>query len=291
MHIGFVGLGRMGQAMVPRLLNAGFAVTVWNRTPEKAQSLLEQGATMAESLAALSASCDIVLTILTDDAAVQDVYNTSSGLLSGTVAGKLFVEMSTIRPDTIRTIAELAAMRGAGLLDSPVSGTVGPAREGQLIALVGGSPADLERARPALKVLCRRIAFLGPSGSGTTMKLVLNMPMAVYWQALSESLAMGVQHGLDLNQMLDLIVDSPASIGALRAKVPVILGNPEEVAFQVTGVRKDLLAMVATGQLSGVPMPAGSAALLSFASATAAGWGDHDLAEIVRYYLEMIQQQ
>jgi 3-hydroxyisobutyrate dehydrogenase-like beta-hydroxyacid dehydrogenase len=290
MQVGFVGLGRMGQAMVPRLLDAGYPVAVWNRTPAKAQPLLERGALLAETLGVLPATCDIVFTILTDDTAVEAVYNPADGLLSGKVGGTLFVEMSTIRPDTIRRVATLAAERGASLLDSPVSGTVAPARAGQLMALVGGSADDLERARPLLEVLCRRIAHLGATGSGTTMKLVLNMPMAVYWQALAESLAMGAQAGLAIEQMLNLIADSPAAIGALPAKIAAILQQSNEAPFNVAGVRKDLLAMVATGQLSGVPTPAASAALLSFAAATAAGWGERDLAEIVPYYIEMVQQ-
>lgn len=290
MRIGFVGLGRMGQVMVPRLLAAGFPVAVWNRTTAKAEPLLAKGATLADSRAALARENDIVCTMLTDDAAVEAVYTPADGLLAGDVAGTLFIEMSTIRPDTIRRLAVLVRERGAALLDAPVSGTVGPAREGTLLALVGGDAADLERARPVLEVFARRIAHLGPTGSGTTMKLVLNMPMAVYWQALAEALAMGVQSGLALPQMLELIADSPAGIGALRAKIPAILDAGDEVWFDVTGVRKDLLAMTATGHLLGVPMPSGSAALGSFAAATAAGWGTRDLATLILYYIELVQR-
>lgn len=122
------------------------------------------------------------------------------------------------------------------------------------------------------------------------MKLVLNMPMAVYWQALAEALAMGVQSGLDLPEMLDLIADSPAGIGALRAKIPAILEPSAEVWFDVTGVRKDLLAMTTTGHLLGVPMPSSGAALASFAAATAAGWGQRDLAELIPYYIALVQK-
>ncbi len=287
---GFVGLGRMGQAMAPRLLEAGYPLTVYNRTPEKAQALVERGATRAESLPAMAATCDIVFTILTNDASVEAVYSVDNGLLAGDVAGTLFVEMSTVRPDTIRQVAALATARGAALVDSPVSGTVAPARNGQLLALVGGDDADVARARPLLDVMCRRVVHLGPTGSGTTMKLVLNMPMAVYWQGLAEALAMGVQSGLDLAEMLELIADSPASLGALPMKIPALLGEAGEVAFDVTGVRKDLLAMVATGQSVGVPMPAGSAALVSFAAATAAGWGERDLADLIAYYREIVQR-
>lgn len=290
MRVGFVGLGRMGQALVPRLLDAGFPVVVWNRTPAKAAAVLEHGATSAPSLPELSQAADIILTMLTDDNAVEAVYSPVDGLLADDVAGRLFVEMSTIRPDTIKRIAALIMDRRAALLDAPVSGTVGPARAGKLLALVGGAAADVERARPVFETFCRRIAHVGPSSSGTTMKLALNMPMAVYWQALAEALTMGVQSGLDLAQMLDLIADSPAAIGALRAKIPAILGQNDEIGFDVTGVRKDLLAMTATGQLLGTPTPAASAALLTYAAASATEWGHQDLAHLVNYYIAMVRE-
>jgi 3-hydroxyisobutyrate dehydrogenase-like beta-hydroxyacid dehydrogenase len=288
--IGFVGLGRMGQAMSQRLLAAGFRLTVHNRTRAKAEGLLAQGAAWAETPAALASGCDIVLTILTDDRAVEQVYGGEQGLLAGECAGKLFVEMSTIRTATIQALRPRVEARGARLLDAPVSGTLEPARQGQLLAMVGGLAEDLERARPALETLCRRIVHMGPSGSGTTMKLALNMPMAIFWAGLSEAMAMGRQFGLDTAQMLDVYLDSPVALPALRIKAPLLLGAPHEVAFDVTGVRKDLLAMVATGQDAGVPMPAGSAALALFAAATAAGYGERDLIMVVEYAIEMVRQ-
>lgn len=289
-HIGFIGLGRMGQAMCGRLLDAGFPLTVYNRTPQRAQALLARGASWADSPAALADRCAIVFTILTDDRAVEGVYGGERGLLAGDVSGRLFVEMSTVRTATITRLADEVRRRGARLLDAPVSGTVEPAQRGELMALVGGAPEDLERARPALERLCRRIAHMGPTGAGTTMKLVLNMPMAVFWAALGEALAIGAQHGLALDQMLDVILDSPVALPALRAKAPLLLGAPHEVAFDVTGVRKDLLAMVATGQDVGVATPAGSAALGHFAAATAAGYGERDLVFLVAYLAEVARR-
>src|SRR5689334_22946852 len=260
-RIGFVGLGRMGLAMTQRLLAAGFSLTVHNRTRAKADGLLAQGAAWADTPAELASRSDIVLTILTDDRAVEQVYDGEGGLLSGECAGKLLVEMSTIRTSTILGLGPRVKARGARLLDAPVSGTLEPARQGQLLAMVGGLEEDLARARPVLEALCRRIVHLGPSGSGTTMKLALNMPMAIFWAGLAEAMAIGRQFGLDTAQMLDVYLDSPVALPALRMKAPLLLGAPHEVAFDVTGVRKDLLAMVATGQDAGVPMPAGSAAL------------------------------
>jgi 3-hydroxyisobutyrate dehydrogenase-like beta-hydroxyacid dehydrogenase len=288
-RIGFAGLGRMGQAMAGRLLAAGFPLAVYNRTRAKAEDLLARGAAWAGTPAALADGADIILTILTDDRAVEHVYSGEQGLLSGDCAGKLFVEMSTIRTSTIQSLRPLVEARGARLLDAPVSGTLEPARQGQLLGMVGGLDEDLERAQPALEVLCRRVVHMGPSGSGTTMKLVLNMPMAIFWAGLAEAMAMGNQFGLDRARMLDVYLDSPVALPALRAKAPPLLGAPHEVAFDVTGVRKDLLAMVATGQDAGVPTPAGSAALALFAAATAAGYGERDLIAVVEYMLELVR--
>lgn len=289
-RIGLIGLGRMGVAMGGRLLDAGFPLTVWNRTRAKADELLAKGANWADSPAGVADRSDIVLTILTDDNAVKEVYSGSSGLLTGNVAGKLFVEMSTVATTTILALAEHVYAAGAMLLDAPVSGTVGPARSGTLLGLVGGSASAYERAKPVFDVLMRRAAHVGPNGSGTTMKLALNLPMAIYWQGLAEALALGSRFGLDLEQMLDLIIDSPAGLAALKIKRDQILGAQAEVAFDVTGVRKDLLAMIATGQALGVPMPAASASLVSFMAATAAGRGGDDLAMLVPHYIAAVQE-
>ncbi|HWQ16105.1 MAG TPA: NAD(P)-dependent oxidoreductase [Roseiflexaceae bacterium] len=289
-RIGLAGLGRMGQALAGRLLSAGFPLAVYNRTRARAEALLGRGAAWAGTPAELAAQADIVLTILTDDRAVERVYLGPGGLLSGDVAGKLFVEMSTIRTATIAALRPAVERGGARLLDAPVSGTVEPARQGQLLTLVGGAEEDLERARPALAAFSRRIVHMGPSGAGTTMKLVLNMPMAVFWAALGEALAIGAQHGLPLDRMLDVFLDSPVALPALRAKAPLLLGAAHEPAFDVTGVRKDLLAMVATGQDVGVPTPTGAAALAQFAAATAAGYGERDLVFIVEYLAEVARR-
>lgn len=289
-RIGWVGLGRMGEAMTGRLLEAGASVAVHNRTRAKAASLLERGAHWADSPAAVAAASDIVFTILTDDNAVEQVYSGENGLLAADLGGKLLVEMSTIRTSTILALNEQVLAKGGHMLDAPVSGTLEPARQGKLMALVGGRAEDVERARPALDVLCRRVEHLGPHGAGTTMKLALNMPMAIYWAGLAEAITMGRQFGLDTAQMLDIYLDSPVAIGALRAKAPLLLGEPHEVAFDVTGVRKDLLAMTATGGDAGVPMPTASAALALFAAATAAGYGDRDLVFVVDYITELVKR-
>lgn len=288
-RIGFIGLGRMGLAMCERLLLAGFPLAVYNRTHAKAEPLLARGATWAESPAQLAETSDIVLTILTDDAAVEHVYNSPEGLLHTDLAGKLLIEMSTIRTSTILGLVPHVEARGGRLVDAPVSGTLQPAREGKLLIMAGGRAEDVARARPVFEVIGRRTEHVGPNGAGTTMKLALNLPMAIFWAGLAEAVTMGTQFGLDTAQMLDIYLDSPVALPALRMKAPLMLGEQQEVAFDVTGVRKDLIAMIATGQDAGVPMPTSSAALGHFAAATAAGYGEHDLIAVVEYVQAMVR--
>lgn len=289
-RLGFIGLGRMGQAMAGRLLAAGFSLTMHNRTRSRADVLIASGATWVDTPAEVVARSDLIFTILTDERAVETIYRGQNGLLSTDASGRLFIEMSTIRTATILALAEVVEQHGAHLLDAPVSGTVAPAREGQLLVLVGGRASDLERARPALSVLGRRIVHLGGQGAGATMKLALNMTMACFWGALAESLAMGQQFGLSRAAMLDVFLDSPVALPALRSKTPVLLGETDEVAFDVTGVRKDLRSMVATALDAGVPAPVAAAALAHFAAATAAGYSERDLAAIVDYLADLARR-
>ena len=289
-RIGFVGLGRMGQAIVGRLLAAGFRLTVYNRTRAKADEIIARGAAWADSPAEVAGRSDIIMTILTDDQAVEQVFLGERGLLEGDCAGKLFVEMSTIRTTTIHQLRPQVELPGARLLDAPVSGTVEPARRGELLVMVGGEPGDLERARPIFEQISRRIAHMGPSGAGTTMKLALNMPMAIFEAGLAEAMAIGHQFGLGVAQMLDIYLDSPLASPMLRYVATRLLDESHESSFDVTGVRKDLLAMVATGQGAGVPTPTGAAAQALFAAATGAGYGKRDLAFVVEYMIELAKK-
>ncbi len=171
MQIGIAGLGRMGAAIAGRLIEAGHTLSVWNRSPEKAGPLEAAGAALARSPGELAAKVGTVITILTDAAAIETVYDGPSGLLSGKVAGKLFIEMSTVRPQTEIDLAGRVRAKGAGFVECPVGGTVGPARQGKLIGLMGAEEDDAARARPILAQLCRRLEHVGPVGNGALMKL------------------------------------------------------------------------------------------------------------------------
>jgi len=288
--LGFLGLGKMGAPMALRLLETGFPLTVWNRTIEKTETLTESGASIAANAAEVSANAEIVLSMLGDDDAAREVFNGPDGLLSVPVRNKLFIEMGTLQPQTAKDLESLCQKCGAGFIDAPVSGTVGPAKEGRLMALVGGSEADLERARPVLDALTRRIVHVGPVGHGSLMKLVINLPLAVYWQSLAEASAMGHAGGLDLSVMLDVMKDSGASLAAFPKKIPEILGQSAAVAFNIDTLHKDVKSILETGRELGVPMEMTNTMLSACESAQKAGLGSTDAVTLVRFMIDSLNE-
>ena len=288
--IGFLGLGKMGSVMAPLLIEAGYDLSVWNRNAEQANNLVSLGAKLVSSPAALASTADVVVSMLADDAAVIAVYEGPDGLLSVPVNGKLFIDMSTLRPPTVHYLAKQVQDSGASFVDAPVSGTVAPAKIGKLLVLCGASKEDFERAQPILDIFGRRIVHAGPVGQGTLLKLVVNLPLAVYWGSLAEAIAMGNEGGLDLNLMLDTIQDSSAALAVLGLKIPTILGEPSPVAFDVASMKKDLLSMLDTGENFGVPMPATNGVLETYSATLDDGYGDADAVEIIRYITEKVTQ-
>jgi 3-hydroxyisobutyrate dehydrogenase len=289
--IGFAGLGKMGAAMAPRFLEAGYPVGVWNRTADKAQPLIGGGAELAESPRRLAAGADVIISMLSDDAAVRHVFEGPEGFLYADVQGKLFIEMSTLRPTTVTALAARARARGAGFVDAPVSGTVAPAKAGKLFALVGGSEGDVSRARPFLDVLSRRVVHAGPTGCGAMLKLVVNLPLALYWVSLAEAMAMGRHGGLAPELMLETIQDSSAALAVLPLKAPSILAEEAEAAFDVSNMQKDMLSMLETASRLGVPMPASAAALAEYSAVCAAGLGSADAVAVVRFVMDRMSRK
>lgn len=286
MRVGVAGLGRMGAVLATRLLDAGHEVAVWNRSPGPAVALGGRGAQVAASPAELVGSAEAVVVLVTDDAAVRRVWLAGDGLLAGPVRGRLLVESSTVRVDTVREVAARAVAAGATVVDAPVSGTVAPARAGQLVGLAGGAPGDVDRAREVLDGWCRRVVHLGPLGAGMATKLALNMAMASMWAALGESYALVAAHGVVRADFTDVLADSPLAGPAVRGKTDLLRGGAVPVggvpSFDVAGVRKDLVAMVATATATGAGVPAAvaAAALAHFSAAVVAGYGDADLVAI-----------
>src|SRR5216683_3495433 len=260
MHIGVAGLGRMGAAIAQRLIEVGHTVTVWNRAAAKAKSLADAGAKVATSPAELVRNVEAIITVLTDAAAIEAVYNGPSGLLSSDVKGKLFIEMSTVRPETEIALAEKVRAKAASFVECPVGGSTGPARQGKLIGLMGAEPADAARAKPILEQLCRRLEHCGPVGSGAVMKLTINMPLMIYWQALGEALALCRPLGLEPTRIMDLLADTSGGPNVLKVRGAVVAqmlkgGDGGPVTFDVDSAVKDLRTMLAEGKARGIELP------------------------------------
>ncbi len=284
--VGFVGLGKMGAAMAPRLLEAGHSLTVWNRSVASTQALASAGATVANRPAEVAEASDVVISMLSDDAAVMAVFTSPGGLISNAVTGKLFIEMSTLKPATVRDLAARVLAQGAALVDAPVSGTVAPAKTGQLLALCGGADEDIARARPILEVLARRIIHAGAVGQGALLKLVINLPLAVYWDALAEAMALGSSGGLTPELMIEAIEDSSAALKVLPLKSPIILGEEQPVAFDAQSMQKDLRTMLSTAEILGLELSTTSATLNAYSNMVDAGLGSADAVNIVQFLSE-----
>ncbi len=175
--LGFIGLGIMGSAIAKNLVNAGFDVTVWNRSPEKCKDLAALGATTAETPQAVVESCPITFTMLADPAAARDICFGKYGILDGISEGKGYVDMSTVDPETSQMIGRAVASKGGRFLEAPVSGSRKPAEEGTLVILAAGDRPLFDEAMPGLERMGKKILYLGETGNGAKMKLVVNMVM------------------------------------------------------------------------------------------------------------------
>jgi len=293
MHIGIAGLGRMGAAIAARLIETGHTLTAWNRSSEKAKAV--QNAAVAGSPAELASRVEAVITILTDAAAIAAVYEGPSGLLAGNVARKLFIEMSTVRPATAVALAQKVRAKGAVPVECPVGGTVGPARQGQLVGLMGAEPANAARARPLLEQLCRRIDHCGPVGSGATVKLAINLPLMVSWQAFGEAFALCSGLGIEPQRLLNLFTDISATTNALKARAAMVVAmmngsDAAGVTFTVDSGAKDLRTMVAEGRARGLELPLTERALACFEEASRSGWAAGDAAALAVYWSKRGQQ-
>jgi 3-hydroxyisobutyrate dehydrogenase len=260
MRIGVAGIGKMGAAIAQHLIEVGHQVTVWNRSTGKLKPVTDAGAAVAATPAELAQRSEAVISILTDAAAIDAVYHGASGLLSGDVSGKLFIEMSTVPPQTEVALAQKVRAKRAAFVECPVGGSTGPARQGKLIGLMGAEEADAARARPILEQLCRRLEHCGPVGSGAIMKLTINMPLMIYWQALGEALALCRPLGLDPARIMDLLSDTSGGPNVLKVRgagVAAMLkgGDGGPVTFDIDSAVKDLRTMLATGKTQGLELP------------------------------------
>ena len=289
MRIGVAGLGRMGAAIAAHLMEVGHQVTVWNRTADKVKPLAAAGAKAAASPAELATAVEAIVTILTNRDAIAAVYEGPAGLLAGDVKGKLIVEMSTVQPETEVALAEKVRAKGASFVECPVGGTVGPARDGKLLGVAGGTAEDFARAKPLLAQMCRRVEHVGPVGAGSSMKLALNLPLMVYYQALGESYVLCRHLGLDPKWLMEFLTDTSGAPNILKVRVPKIAealagGDAGPPAFDVDSICKDLATMLAEGKTRGASLPLAERTLAVYDEAARDGWGKRDGASLPAYW-------
>jgi len=291
MRVGVVGLGKMGSAMAQRLMECGHEVTVWNRTADRMKPLVEAGAKSAESPRDLASKVDLIISVLTDAPAIEDVLGGKDGLLAADLKGKTVVEMSTVRPADQTAFAEKVRAHGGAYVECAVSGTVGPARQGKLIGLVGAEAADFETAKPVLENLCRRIEHVGPVGAGASIKLAVNLPLIVYYQALGEAYALCRHVGRDTDWLIELLSDTSGGPNILKVRGPMIAAalrgtDPTPTNFEVDALRKDLRTMLAEAKGLGTTLPVVEAVLGVCDQASKEGWGKRDGNALPRYWSE-----
>jgi 3-hydroxyisobutyrate dehydrogenase len=291
MNIGVCGTGRMGSAIAQRLMSVGHEVGVWNRNSAKTKPLTDAGAKLFASSAELVESCQVTIVMLLNDAATEAVYRGPNGILKSRLAGKLVIDMSTVRPDTMKSNGAAVRQQRAAFVECPVGGSTGPAKEGKLFGLVGGAKADVVRAMPVLEQLCRRIEHVGELGSGATMKLAVNLPLLVYWQALGEALTICKPLNLPADRLIDILSDTAGTPTAMKGRgaaiAQVLGGGPlGETAFGLSAAKKDLATAVQFGASIRAELPVTASALACFEEAEAAGLGDADATAVSTRWMQ-----
>lgn len=279
--IGIGGLGRMGQPIALNVAKAGFPTIVWNRSPERAKALAEQGASIAPSPMALAAQCDIVLTSLADPAAVEAVYLGAESLLAGLRPGTILADLSTVSPSLSKRLYGLAAERGVSFLDAPVAGSIKAATEGQLGIMVGGDRDAFDRCQAVFAAFGKVSFYLGGSGSGATMKLVSNAILATMVQALAEGVALGEKAGLDPAEIFTELAASSAAAPVVNAKAATVTERAyAPAAFTLALMQKDLWLVRTLANELTVPMPATAIAHDMVLAANATGKRDLDFSAV-----------
>ena len=294
MKIGVCGTGRMGSAIAQRLMSVGHEVSVWNRNAAKTKPLVDSGAQAFEKPVELVEACEVTIVMLLDDAATQAVYSAPNGILEARLAGKLVIDMSTIRPETMKSNGSSVVQQGAGFVECPVGGTVGPTKEGKLLGLVGGAKKDVGRAMPILEQMCRRIEHVGELGSGSMMKLAVNLPLLVYWQALGEALTICKPLNLPADRLIDILADTSGAPAAMKGRGPAIakvLGGAAlgETAFGLSAAKKDLATAAQFASTLNAELPVTASAVTCYEEAEAAGLGDADATAISTRWTQRVK--
>lgn len=273
--IGFIGLGNMGHPMAKNLEKAGFPLSVYNRSLEKAEDFKEKS-TVCTQISELVKNSSIIFTMLTDDHAVKEVYEE---ILKLDISGKLFIDMSTISPMATAELSGAAKIKEASFIDAPVAGSTVPAAEGTLIIIAGGEEKDIERAMPYLEKLGKAVKHLGGNGKGIAGKLSINYFLSAIYQGLAETILFSDKLGIERSDMLEIINESASGSGATKVKTPMLILNQYEPAFALDLMLKDILL----ARNAGAGFPLSKVLSETYQSAHDEGFGKDDVIGIINY--------
>ena len=269
--LGFIGVGYMGRPIVRRLLASGFKVAAYDRDRSKAQELVQYGGTVSESVAQVSSSCDVVLSCLPNDEVVLSIYRGADGVIANALRGALVIDMSTVNPATSLEISKLGSERGVNVLDVTISGSTPAAEQGALILFGGGDEGCFSAAESIFRAIARKYFYLGPSGSGAIMKLVVNALLGIGMQAIAEAVAFGEKSGLDRNRLLTVLSETAVVAPAHVGKFERAIKNDYSPQFPLRLMNKDFGLILNRAAAVGAEMPATQAAFEINAAQSAQG--------------------
>lgn len=282
-RIAFIGTGMMGKPMAANLLTAGFAVSVYNRTPEKLRELVQQGATAAASISEAVQGAEAAILMVSDNDTVRQLVLGPQGVLEGASPGLVIIDMSTVTPEVNRELAAEAAGKGVAFLDAPVTGSVKQATEGTLIIMVGGEQTVYEQCLPVLQAMGKRIIHVGALGAGNHLKLCNNLVIGAIIAGVAESLVLAEKGGVDRKQVLDILGAGVLQSPWFHMKAPVLLNPDAPAAFALKHLTKDLGYAMEEGRKLAVALPVTAAGKENFIAAMNQGLGELDMAAIVRW--------
>jgi len=284
--VGLIGLGLMGKPMGRNLLKAGFPLVVWNRTRSKADDLLREGAKLAGTPSELASQVDVLITIVSDPPALEEVMFGPTGSIDALRRGSIFIDSSTVSPELARRETAACAERGIDFLDAPVTGGTWGAEKGELVFMVGGKADVLERARPVLEAMGKRLFLLGPNGAGQTVKLAMNLILALEVEALAEANALVTSAGIKGERLIEVLQSSMGRSPLLDVKAPLILKKEFPASFPLRLMHKDVRLALELARQQGIELPAGAGAYSTYTAVKNSANDDPDYAAVARFWTQ-----
>jgi 3-hydroxyisobutyrate dehydrogenase-like beta-hydroxyacid dehydrogenase len=286
--IGFIGLGLMGKPMAGNLLKAGYAVTVWNRTASRAEELIAAGAKLAKSPQEVAANCEVLITIVSDPPALEEVLwgkgGAGGGALAGLKPGAIYMDSSTVSPELARKVAAACATKKVRFLDAPVTGGDWGAKKGELVFMIGGEAETIKEAEPVLGAMGKKWFHLGPNGAGQTIKLAMNSILALQVEALAEALSLVTAAGLSGEKLVEVLQSTMARSGVLDVKAQNFLKQDYTPSFPLRLMLKDLTLALELAKQVGITLPATTAVRATYAHVEESATEDLDYSGVLKFW-------